>query len=62
LSVRFPRKASEPFVTAPPSEASSVDTDFKVVLLPAPLAPSSATILPIGTLNDTPRIAKITLL
>ena len=59
-SVRLPRNSIEPLVTSPRSDASKVDTDFKVVLLPAPLAPSKATILPCGTSKETPRSTKIT--
>ena len=32
---------------------------FRMVVLPAPLAPSTVTILPSGTLRLTPRIAMI---
>ena len=42
-----------PFVTFPRSAASIVEIAFKVVLLPAPFPPKSATILPLGTLRDT---------
>jgi hypothetical protein len=47
-------------VTLPLSEANMVETDFRVVLLPAPLPPKSATILPFGTSKDTSLIARIT--
>ena len=32
---------------------------FMIVVLPAPLAPSTATIAPRGTASETPRIAVI---
>jgi hypothetical protein len=42
------------------SPRSSVEIDFSVVLFPAPLPPSSATILPSGTVSDTPLSTRIT--
>ena len=41
-------------MTSPRSARSRLEIAFKVVVLPAPLAPSSATIPPFGTLSDTP--------
>ena len=34
-------------------------TVFSTVVLPAPLAPRMVTMLPLGTSNETPRIAMI---
>ena len=45
---------------SPRSAASRFEIDFSVVDLPAPLAPSSATILPFGTSSETPLSTRIT--
>ena len=39
----------------PISSGSSPETAFKVVVLPAPLLPRSATIRPGGTVSESPR-------
>ena len=60
LSIRSPRSSIEPFVTAPRSPASRLLTARSVVVLPAPLPPISATILPSGTCSDTPFSTRMT--
>ena len=60
LSTRWPLNSIVPLVTSPRSAASRFEIDFSVVLLPAPLAPSSATMLPSGTSSDTPFSTRIT--
>ena len=51
-SIRCPRK-----LTVPLGGETSPEMHLSVVDFPAPLAPSSVTIEPSGTLNDTPRSA-----
>src|ERR1700755_2361917 len=46
-----------PPVTAPRSAASNPEAALRVVVLPAPLPPSRATIAPGATLSETPRRA-----
>ena len=58
----LPSKVMEPLVMAPSWAPSRPVTARAVVLLPAPLAPSSATIEPSGTSMDSPRNDRITLL
>ena len=53
-STRSPSNMIAPLVTSPRSARSRLEIAFSVVVLPAPLAPSSATIPPFGTLSDTP--------
>ena len=60
FSTCCPLYVIEPLVTFPLSDANIVETDFKVVLLPAPLPPNKATILPFGTFKETSLIARIT--
>ena len=50
----------EPFVTAPRSAPSRFEIALSVVVLPAPLAPSRATIFPSGTSSDTPFSTRMT--
>ena len=59
-SMRSPRSSIEPLVTSPRSPRSRLLTARSVVVLPAPLPPSSATILPSGTFSDTPLSTRIT--
>ena len=49
-----------PFVTSPRSVRSSPEIAFRVVLLPAPLAPRRATMPPSETQSDTPFNTRIT--
>ena len=60
LSTRRPLNSIVPLVTSPRSAASRFEMDFSVVLLPAPLAPSRATIFPSGTSSETPFSTRIT--
>ena len=55
-----PWSSTTPLVTSPRSVRSSPEIAFSVVLLPAPLAPSSATIPPSGTWRDTPLSTRMT--
>ena len=57
FSMRSPRSSIEPFVTSPRSPASRLLTARSVVVLPAPLPPSSATTPPSGTRSDKGEIA-----
>ncbi|MNL62528.1 hypothetical protein D3C87_1865570 [compost metagenome] len=59
-STRSPRYSIEPLVTSPRSACSRLEMALSVVVLPAPLAPSSATILPSGTSSETPLSTRIT--
>ena len=59
-STRLPMNSIVPLVTSPRSARSRFEMAFSVVVLPAPLAPSSVTILPSGTCSDTPFSTRIT--
>ena len=59
-STRSPMNSTEPFVTLPRSASSRLEMAFSVVDLPAPLAPSSATMAPFGTASDTPFSTRMT--
>src|SRR5580658_896986 len=52
----------EPLVTSPRSARSRFEIAFSVVVLPAPLAPRSATMPAFGTVSDTPLSTRIRLL
>jgi hypothetical protein len=54
LCTSAPSKAMVPLVTSPRSARSKLEMAFSVVVLPAPLAPSSATMPPRGTSSETP--------
>jgi hypothetical protein len=58
--MRSPSKMISPRVTSPSSVLSSPEIAFSVVDLPAPLAPSSATIAPLGTSRLRPRSTRMT--
>ena len=49
--MRSPRNSIVPLVTSPRSARSRLEIAFSVVVLPAPLAPSSATMPPSGTVE-----------
>jgi hypothetical protein len=49
-----------PLVTSPRSERSKPEIALSVVVLPAPLAPSSVVMAPSPTLSDTPLRTRIT--
>ncbi len=59
-SMRSPARRIDPALTRPRWTGSSPVTARSNVVLPAPLAPSSATIEPSGTANDAPRRATMT--
>jgi hypothetical protein len=59
-STRSPSKAIDPFVTSPRSAWMRFEIAFRVVVLPAPLAPRIATIPPRGTASETPFRTRIT--
>jgi hypothetical protein len=59
-SMRSPRSSIDPFVTAPRSPSSRLLTARSVVVLPAPLPPMSATMLPSRTWSDTPLRTRMT--
>jgi hypothetical protein len=59
-STRCPSNTIEPLVTLPRSARIRFEIAFSVVVLPAPLAPRSATTPPVGTLRDTPFSTRIT--
>src|SRR5476651_454292 len=48
-----------PCTTSPRSARSRLEMAFKVLLLPAPLAPSSTAICPLATCRETPRTARM---
>ena len=54
------RRTIEPLVTSPRSARSRFEIAFSVVVLPAPLAPRSATMPPFGTSSETPFSTRIT--
>ncbi|EWS65739.1 hypothetical protein Y695_00992 [Hydrogenophaga sp. T4] len=58
--MRSPRSSTLPLVTSPRSALSRLEMARSVVVLPAPLPPSSAAILPSGTLSETPFNTRIT--
>ena len=60
FSMRSPLSSIEPLVTSPRSPASRLLTARSVVVLPAPLPPSSATTEPSGPCRDTPLSTRIT--
>ena len=60
-SMRLPSNAMVPLVTSPRSVRRTPDTAFSVVVLPAPLAPSSVVIEPGWTSSDTPFSTRMTL-
>jgi len=53
-------KIMSPRVISPCSVLSRPESAFSVVDLPAPFAPSRATIWPSGTFSDSPRSQRIT--
>ena len=55
--MRWPPSSMVPFVMSPRSVRSRPETALSVVVLPAPLAPSSATTAPARTSRSTPRKA-----
>ena len=55
-----PSHSIVPLVTSPRSVRSSPEIAFRVVLLPAPLAPRRATMPPAGTRSETPFNTRIT--
>ena len=55
-----PSNTIEPLVTSPRSECSRFEIALRVVVLPAPFAPSSATMPPFGTPSDTPFNTRMT--
>ena len=55
-----PSRRMSPVTMAPFSQCRSPEIDFNVVDLPAPLGPSSSTILPLGTDRLTPRSTSTT--
>ena len=59
-STRSPANSIDPLVTSPRSARSRLLIAFRVVVLPAPLAPSSATMRPFGTDSDTPFNTRMT--
>ena len=59
-SMRSPSNMISPRVTSPSSVLSRPEIAFSVVDLPAPLAPSSATIAPLGTSRLRPRSTRMT--
>ena len=58
--MRSPSNVTEPLVTLPSWTSRSPEIARNVVVLPAPLLPSRATISPSGTLSDSPRSTRIT--
>ena len=58
--MRSPRNSIEPLVTSPRSPLSRLETARSVVVLPAPLPPSRATMPPSGTCSETPLSTRIT--
>ena len=58
--MRSPSNTISPRVTSPSSVLSSPEIAFSVVDLPAPLAPSSATMAPFGTSRLKPRSTRMT--
>src|SRR6516165_3257279 len=59
-SIRSPAKLIEPLVTSPRSARSRLEIAFNVVVLPAPLPPSNATMPPSGTSSETPFSTRMT--
>ena len=58
--MRSPANSMLPLVTSPRSARSRLEIALSVVVLPAPLAPSRATMPPSGTDSDTPRNTRMT--
>ena len=59
-SMRRPASSIAPLVTSPRSDRSTPEIAFKVVVLPAPLAPRSVVIEPSRTSIDTPLSTRMT--
>ena len=59
-SMRSPRYSIDPLVTSPRSARSRFEMALSVVVLPAPLAPSSATMRPSRTSRLTPFSTRMT--
>src|SRR5262245_39644697 len=55
-----PSNTIAPLVTSPRSECSRLEMALSVVVLPAPLAPSKATMCPRGTSSETPLSTRMT--
>ena len=60
-SMRRPSNSMLPLVTSPRSVRSTPEIAFRVVVLPAPLAPSRVVILPASTAIETPFSTRMTL-
>ena len=59
-SIRWPMNSMPPSVTLPSSVLRSPEMAFRVVVLPAPLAPRRATICPSATSSDSPLRTRMT--
>ena len=60
-SMRLSSSVMEPLVTLPRSVPSTPEMALSVVVLPAPLAPSSVVMAPACTSSDTPLSTRMTL-
>ena len=60
-SMRLSSNVMEPLVTSPRSVRSTPEMALSVVVLPAPLAPSSVVMEPALTSSDTPLSTRMTL-
>ncbi len=60
-SMRLSPSRIDPLVTCPRSVRSTPEMAFSVVVLPAPLAPSSVVMAPALTSSDTPFSTRMTL-
>ena len=60
-SMRLSSKVMVPLVTSPRSVRSTPEIALSVVVLPAPLAPSSVVMVPACTSSDTPLSTRMTL-
>ncbi len=58
--MRWPASSTDPFVTCPRSDRNNPEIALSVVVLPAPLAPSSVVIRPSGHVMDTPFNTRMT--
>ncbi len=58
--MRAPSKLIEPLVTSPRSARSRLEIALRLVVLPAPLAPNSATMPRSGTASETPFSTRMT--
>ena len=58
--MRRPSNSTEPLVMSPRSDRSTPEMAFRVVVFPAPLAPSRVVMPPSLTLTDTPLRTRIT--